>query len=91
LVQSLHLLLGLPWHRWTKSNTSLFIHRRNGDIIYLLLYVYDIVLTPSSVSLLQHKIVALQREFAMKDLGPLHHFLEINMERQPQGLFLHQR
>jgi hypothetical protein len=35
-------------------------------------------------------IVALQCEFAMKDLGPLHHFLGITAERRPQGLFLHQ-
>jgi hypothetical protein len=47
-------------------------------------YVDDIVLTTS-------KIVALQREFAMKDLGPLHHFHSITAERRPQGLFLHQR
>jgi hypothetical protein len=27
----------------------------------------------------------------MKDLGPLHHFLSITVERRPQGLFLHQK
>jgi hypothetical protein len=27
----------------------------------------------------------------MKDLGPLHHFLSITVERRPNGLFLHQR
>jgi hypothetical protein len=27
----------------------------------------------------------------MKDLGPLHHFLGITVERRPNGLFLHQR
>jgi hypothetical protein len=27
----------------------------------------------------------------MKDLGPLHHFLGITVERHPDGLFLHQR
>jgi hypothetical protein len=27
----------------------------------------------------------------MKDLGPLHHFLGITVERRPDGLFLHQR
>jgi hypothetical protein len=27
----------------------------------------------------------------MKDLGPLHHFLGITIERRPDGLFLHQR
>jgi hypothetical protein len=27
----------------------------------------------------------------MKDLGPLHHFLGITVERRPDGTFLHQR
>jgi hypothetical protein len=27
----------------------------------------------------------------MKDLGPLHHFLGVTVERHPDGLFLHQR
>jgi hypothetical protein len=27
----------------------------------------------------------------MKDLGPLHHFLSITVERHPDKLFLHQR
>jgi hypothetical protein len=74
-----------------KSDTSLFIYRRGDDTVYLLLYVDDIVLTTSTADLLQRTIVALQREFAMKDLGPLHHFLGITAERRPQGLFLHQR
>ena len=27
----------------------------------------------------------------MKDLGALHHFLGVTVERRPQGMFLHQR
>jgi hypothetical protein len=73
-----------------KLDTSLFIYRRGDDTVYLLLYVDDIVLTASTANLLHRMIVALQREFAMKDLGPLHHFLGITGERRPQGLFLHQ-
>jgi hypothetical protein len=45
----------------------------------------------SSVALLQRTIAALQCEFVMKDLGCLHHFPEIIVERWPQGLSLHQR
>jgi hypothetical protein len=74
-----------------KSDTSLFIYRRGDDNVYLLLSVDDIVLTTSTADLLHRMIVALHREFAMKDLGPLDHFLGIPAERWPQGLFLHQR
>jgi hypothetical protein len=74
-----------------KSDTSLFIYRRGEDLVYLLLYVDDIVLTASTIDLLQRTIITLQQEFAMKDLGPLHHFLGITIECRPQGLFLHQR
>jgi hypothetical protein len=74
-----------------KSDTSMFIYRRIDDTVYLPLYVDDIVLMASTADLLQRTIVALQRKFAMNDLGPLHHFLSITAERRPQGLFLHQR
>jgi hypothetical protein len=74
-----------------KSDTSLFIFHRDSDTVYLLLYADDIILTASSTELLRRTIFTLQREFAMKDLGPLHHFLGITVERCPDGLFLHQR
>jgi hypothetical protein len=56
-----------------------------------LLYVNDIILTASSTALVHRTIFALQLEFAMKDLGPLHHFFGITVERRPDGMFLHQR
>jgi hypothetical protein len=74
-----------------KSDTSLFIFRHGSDTVYLLLYVDDIILTASSTELLRRTIFALQQEFAMKNLGPLHHFIGITVERRPNGLFLHQR
>jgi hypothetical protein len=74
-----------------KSDTSLFIYRRGTDIALLLLYVDDIVLTASTTSLLKQIIGALQREFAMTDMGPLHHFLGISVTRSASGLFLSQR
>jgi hypothetical protein len=73
-----------------KSDTSLFIFRRGPDTVYLLLYIDDIILTASSTKLLRRIISTLQQEFAMKNLGPLHHFLNITVERRPDGLFLHQ-
>jgi hypothetical protein len=71
-----------------KSDTSLFVFRRSADKVYLLLYVDDIVLTASSTTLLQHTISALKREFTMKDISPLHHFLGVSVQHQADGLFL---
>jgi hypothetical protein len=64
-----------------KSDTSLFIFHQGSDTVYLLLYVDDIVHTTLSTELLQRSISALQREFSMKDLGHLHHFLGISVQR----------
>jgi hypothetical protein len=74
-----------------KSDTSLFIYQHGHDTIYLLLYVDDIVLTTSSDSLLQWVITALQQEFSMTDLGPLHHFLGLTVTRHTDGFHLSQR
>ncbi|WVZ96614.1 hypothetical protein U9M48_042230 [Paspalum notatum var. saurae] len=74
-----------------KSDTSLFVYHHGDETAYLLLYVDDIVLTASSQHLLQRIITFLQQEFAMKDLGVLHHFLGVTVEPRPSGLLLHQR
>jgi hypothetical protein len=74
-----------------KSDTSLFIFRRGSDTVYLLLYVDDIILTASNTELLRRTISALQQEFTMKDIGPLHHFLGVTVKCRTDGLFLHQR
>jgi hypothetical protein len=74
-----------------KSDNSLFIFCRGSDTVYLLLYVDDIILTASNTELLYRIISTLQREFVMKDLGPLHHFLGITVVRYSADLFLHQR
>ena len=74
-----------------KSDTSLFVYQRGSDTAYLLLYVDDIVLTASSTGLLRRIISALQREFAMKDLGELHYFLGMHVQRSGDGLLLSQQ
>jgi len=74
-----------------KTDTSLFVYHQGADTAYLLLYVDDIVLTASSTPLLRCTIAALQREFSMKDLGALHHFLGMHVQRSGSGFLLSQR
>jgi hypothetical protein len=73
-----------------KSKTSSFIFQHDTDTVYLLLYIDDIILTASSAALLQLTISALKWEFAMKDLGPLHHFLGVFVQHPADMLFLTQ-
>ncbi|KAL4588677.1 hypothetical protein LXL04_001570 [Taraxacum kok-saghyz] len=50
----------------SKCDSSLFIYRQGSNMVYLLLYVDDIVLTGSSSQLLTHIISLLSTEFSMK-------------------------
>jgi len=61
-----------------------------SDTLILLLYVDDILLTGSSIPLVMHLIQLLSSEFAMKDLGPIHHFLGIEITHTFEGLHLSQ-
>ena len=73
------------------SDTSLFVYKEGDAAAYLLLYVDDIILTTSSSILFQRIIERLHSEFAMTNLGALHHFLGISVTRSATGLFLSQR
>ncbi|XP_022004115.1 uncharacterized mitochondrial protein AtMg00810-like [Helianthus annuus] len=76
----------------SNCDQSLFLFKRDSaNVAYLLLYVDDIVLTASNDKLLHDIISALSREFAMTDLGRLHHFLGIKVDQFSAGLFLSQQ
>ena len=75
----------------TRSDASLFVYQHTSGTAYLLLYVDDIILTASSAELLRQLTARLGTEFAMKDLGPLHYFLGIEVVRRADGFFLHQQ
>jgi hypothetical protein len=68
----------------------LFILQGTLGTTYLLVYVDDIILTTSSSTLLERIITALSAEFAMTDLGELHHFLGLAVRHDSGGMFLSQ-
>ncbi|XP_074314419.1 uncharacterized protein LOC141649633 [Silene latifolia] len=72
-----------------KSDNSLFIYNKDGQLAYLLLYVDDIILATSSDSHRVNIMSLLQSKFSMTDLGPLNFFLGIAAVRHSEGLFLH--
>jgi hypothetical protein len=71
-------------------DTSLFFYTKGSVSIFLLVYVDEIVVASSS----QDGIVAMLRdlslEFALKDLGQLHYFLRIDVQKTGDGIHLSQ-
>ncbi|GJV91397.1 ribonuclease H-like domain-containing protein, partial [Tanacetum coccineum] len=74
-----------------RCDTSLFIYSQGVDTAYLLLYMDDIVLTASSLDLLQRIICSLHQEFAMTDLGSLNYFFGISVTWDSSRMFLSQK
>lgn len=69
---------------------SLLLYHSLTTIVYLLLYVNDMVITGNNPSLVQSLITRLSQEFSMKDLGTTHYFLGFEVFSNDQGMFLNQ-
>ncbi|MFS8015034.1 putative RNA-directed DNA polymerase [Helianthus anomalus] len=74
----------------SQADTSLFVFHRGSCLIYLLVYVDDIIITGNNPSSIQNFITRLQSEFAIKDLGKLNYFLGLEVSHTHDGLFLTQ-
>ena len=66
----------------------MFTFQHASHILTLLLYIDDVILIGSSISLLFSFISTLSKHFARKDLGDLHYFLGVQIIRSSLGLFL---
>ena len=61
------------------ADSSLFVYHSQQIIIYLLVYVDDIIITGNSSSQVSHLVTALSQAFELKDLGALSYFLGIQI------------
>ncbi|GJX29430.1 putative RNA-directed DNA polymerase, partial [Tanacetum coccineum] len=71
----------------SKTDPLLFIYSSRGTILYMLVYVDDIILTGNNQTAIDQIIKNLSRTFAVKDMGYLSYFLGI--EITPKGSDLH--
>ena len=72
------------------SDTSLFILHKGTSIVYILVYVDDILVTGNSPSLIQQTLTALAQRFSVKEHEELHYFLGTEETKNSQGLHLSQ-
>lgn len=73
------------------ADPSLFIYNHKGVLLYMLVYVDDIILTGNNQHHLNIFITSLSNRFSIKDLGGLSYFLGIEATYTPKGLLLTQR
>ena len=59
------------------ADSSLFVFHSHQTIIYLFVYVDDIIITSNSSSQVSHLVTALSKAFELKDLGALSYSLGI--------------
>ena len=73
-----------------KSDTSLFIYKHMLLIMYLLVYVDDLILTGNDDSVLTKFTNQLAAKFSIKDLGSLSYFLGVEVIPSTHGVLLSQ-
>jgi histone deacetylase 1/2 len=68
----------------------LFLYAKTDIIVYVLIYVDDIIVTSSFDQAISALLRDLNDNFAIKDLGDLHFFLGIEVKKISDGLLLTQ-
>jgi histone deacetylase 1/2 len=74
----------------SKADTSLFIYNKANTVMFVLIYVDDIIVASSSSNATDALLHDLNSEFALKDLGDLHFFLGIEVKKIQDGIVLSQ-
>ncbi|XP_071687138.1 uncharacterized mitochondrial protein AtMg00810-like [Rutidosis leptorrhynchoides] len=74
----------------SRADTSLFVFKKDSNILYLIFYVDDIILTGNNASMVRDFITRLNKEFLITDLGKLNYFLGLEVSYLPSGIFLSQ-
>ncbi|KAL4573020.1 hypothetical protein LXL04_019813 [Taraxacum kok-saghyz] len=76
--------------RACQSDTSLFVHVTAKSTIYVLVYVDDLIVTGTDDSILSQFIQKLHTMFSLRDMGDLHYFLGLQIQKTKAGLTLSQ-
>ncbi|KAB2636821.1 hypothetical protein D8674_027355 [Pyrus ussuriensis x Pyrus communis] len=85
----LHTALTSLGFHGSQSDHSLFI-KQSPTLVFILVYVDDILVTGPSSAACQQVISHLRALFPIKDLGALHYFLGIEVKRSSSGIFINQ-
>lgn len=72
----------------SKSNIFLFIFKKDKVVIYLIVYVDNILVIGNDESQIKHIIAVLSKEFALKSLRSMNYFQGFKATRNSVGIHL---
>ncbi|RVW83187.1 Retrovirus-related Pol polyprotein from transposon RE1 [Vitis vinifera] len=73
------------------ADTSLFVLNTSGNLLYLLVYVDDIILTGNDDTMVHKFMQLLAHQFSLKDLGHLSYFLGVEVIPNDHGILSSQQ
>lgn len=76
--------------RKSRADASLFIYNHDNSLCFYTVYVDGNVLTGNNTEFVNQFIHSLAKRFSIKDLGPFHHFLGIELIPTQHAIFLSQ-
>jgi len=84
-------LLKLNFNHFDLDDATLFVKKVGKIVVYLVVYVDDILMTVNNESYIASIKKELGKSFEMTDLGYVHYYLGIEVTQHPKSIFLSQK
>ena len=78
-------------YKTSKNDCCLFYKRSSSSVVFLAIYVDDILVTGDNMDEIKSIKQFLDSTFKIKDLGPLHYFLGLEFTTLPTGMAVSQK
>ena len=84
-------LLKLNFKHYDLDDATFFVKKVGKTIVYLVVYVDDLLMTGNNESYIASIKKELKKGFEMNDLGYVHYYLGIEVTQHPKSIFLSQK
>ncbi|KAA3465257.1 retrovirus-related Pol polyprotein from transposon TNT 1-94 [Gossypium australe] len=91
LVEEVYMDLPAAGYEQSMHDYSLFTKKKRNDIVIMLIYVDDLLITGSSKSMIEELKEVLHQSFRRNDLRELKFFLGLEILRTKEGILINQR
>ena len=84
-------VLELNYKNLDLNDATLFVKKVGSSVVYLVVYVDDLMITGNHGEYISYIKKELQKVFDMTNLGLLHYFLVIYVDQKPQHICIYRR